>query len=267
VPEAGRFLFLDPHGQSSPWPERGTARDPVISDVDRDHPLLDHVSLADLNVGAARRLALGAGDSAVARALGVPLLVARARPGLKAVALAFDVRRSDLPLRGAFPLLVANALTWLSDRPAGEALAFPTGRTVAVHAAAGPLREARVGTPDGGEARAPVVAGAVSVPLDRTGFYEVAWEGDAGGGGADAGRGGGGDGRADRAVTRIAANLASTAESDTRPRPALRIAGRTPPPPDPPRPPPRRPLWQLAAAAAAALALLEWITFHRRLTV
>ena len=42
-------------------------------------------------------------------------------PDLRVVALAFDPRQSDLPLRPAFPLLLANAIDWLTDgcqRPA-----------------------------------------------------------------------------------------------------------------------------------------------------
>jgi len=53
----------------------------------------------------------------VASSFGVPLLLTRAGPGLKMVGLAFDVRRSDLPLRPSFPLLLANAFDWLDDRP------------------------------------------------------------------------------------------------------------------------------------------------------
>ena len=56
---------------------------------------------------------------AVAAALGDPLIVARTRPGLRVVALAFDVRQSDLPMRTAFPLLVANSLSFLGDGAAG----------------------------------------------------------------------------------------------------------------------------------------------------
>lgn len=124
-PAAGRFLYLDPQGAGSPWPERGAIRDPVLSDADRRHPLLAQLALADLNIREGRRLALSAEDRAVASSFGVPLLVARERPGLKLVALAFDVRRSDLPLRPSFPLLLANVFEWLDERaaPAGTASA------------------------------------------------------------------------------------------------------------------------------------------------
>jgi hypothetical protein len=113
APTAGRFLYFDPRGPGSPWSERGVVRDPVMSDADRRHPLLAQVGLADLNIREGRRLALTGDDRAVASSFGIPLLIARERPGLKMVGLAFDVRRSDLPLRPGFPLLLANAFEWL----------------------------------------------------------------------------------------------------------------------------------------------------------
>jgi hypothetical protein len=115
-PEEGRFLYLDPHGAGSPWAERGTIRDPVLTDADRRHPLLAQLSLADLNIREARRLAPTSDDQVVAASFGIPLLLARARPELRMVAVTFDVRRSDLPLRPSFPLLLANAFDWLDDR-------------------------------------------------------------------------------------------------------------------------------------------------------
>jgi hypothetical protein len=84
----------------------------------RDHPLLREVDLADVNVAEADRLALAPGDLALAGSFGVPLIVARAAPGLRVAALAFDPRRSDLPMRPAFPLFIANALAWTAG--AGE---------------------------------------------------------------------------------------------------------------------------------------------------
>jgi hypothetical protein len=131
-PAAGRYLYLDPHGPGSPFGQRGRVRDPIVAEARRDHPLLRNLDLADLNVAEARRLVLAPGDVAVAGSFGVPLVVARERPGLRIAATSFEIRRSDLPLRPAFPLLVANALAWATaDR--GEAAlprAVTTGSTL-----------------------------------------------------------------------------------------------------------------------------------------
>jgi hypothetical protein len=113
-PGSGRYLYLNPDGGGSPFPVRGTVRDPVLdpTSIHRDHPLLRQLDLTDVNVAEARRLALAPGDVALASSFDVPLVVARERPGLRIAALSFDPRRSDLPMRPAFPLLIANALAW-----------------------------------------------------------------------------------------------------------------------------------------------------------
>jgi hypothetical protein len=123
-PRAGRLLYFDPRGAGSPLTVRGRLHDPVLDParVRRDHPLLRHVDLADVNIAEAGRLAAGAGDAVLAASFGGPLIVARERPGLRLAVLAFDPRRSDLPLRPAYPLLIANTLAWATrdaPRPAG----------------------------------------------------------------------------------------------------------------------------------------------------
>lgn len=113
----GRALYLDPAGAGSPFASRGLVRDPVPTQQRRNHPLLRHVSLADLNIREARRLVVEPDDLVVVAALDVPLILARETADLRAVALAFDLRRSDLPLRPSLPLLLANALDWLAGSP------------------------------------------------------------------------------------------------------------------------------------------------------
>ena len=124
-PTQGRFLYLDAHGAGSPFAERGAVRDPVIGDVRRDHPLARQLDLSDVNISAARRLVLAPGDVAVAGSFGVPLVIARERPGLRVAATSFDPRKSDLPMRPAFPLLIANALAWAPGRSADAAIDAP----------------------------------------------------------------------------------------------------------------------------------------------
>jgi hypothetical protein len=129
-PTAGRYLYFDPRGGGSPFSVRGTVRDPVLdpASLHRDHPLLRQLDLTDVNVAEATRLALAPGDLALAASFGVPLIVTRERPGLRIAALAFDPRRSDLPMRPAFPLLIGNALAW-SARDASDAAAPLDGGT------------------------------------------------------------------------------------------------------------------------------------------
>ena len=241
VPAAGHFLYLAPRGAGSPFPARGVVRDPVVSDARRGHPLLRQLELADVNIAEADRLSLAPGDVAVASSFDAPIIVARERPGLRVAALAFDVRRSDLPMRAAFPLLVSNALGWLAGTEAREALPVVVGATARVPAPPGATR-VEVRGPDGERAAWPVAAGVVEVPIRRAGFYRVG-------------------------ETTLAANASDDVESDTAPVPALVLGGRALAPPDPPAGHGRRPLATWALLAAAALLLVEWATTHRRWTV
>ena len=147
-PATGHFLYLDPGGTGSPFVERGAVRNPIFAEAHRDHPLLRQVDLGDVNIAEARRLALAPGDLAVAGSFGVPLIIARERPGLRVAAVAFDPRRSDLPLRPAYPLLVANALAWAVG-PAAEEAGVPrsltTGTTLRLPDGATELAVSRVG--------------------------------------------------------------------------------------------------------------------------
>ena len=247
APAGGRYLYLDPQGPASPFPDRGVLREPVITDVHKGHPLLRHFSLADVNIGEARRLAVEPGDEAVASSLGAPLIVTRARPDpdprrdLRLVALAFDIRRSDLPMRPAFPLLLANAFRWLGAPESVEPAHLRTGHSLRLSLPAG-RREAAVTDPAGTTRVVPVQAGAVEIPIARTGFYRVA-------------------------TTTLAANLGDELESNTAPATTLVLGGRPLPPPDPAAPGRRHELWWWALLAAVALALGEWWSYHRRWTV
>jgi Ca-activated chloride channel family protein len=213
-----------------------------VSDVRKTHPLLRHVSLADLNIAEARRLTLAPGDEAVASALGAPLILTRVRPNLRIVALAFDVGRSDLPMRASFPLLLANAIGWLGAREVTEVSSLRTGRTLRFTLPSERV-QAAVTDPDGRTQVVAAQAGAIEIPIARAGFYRIA-----------------------PSLT-LAANLADPIESDTTPAATLELGGRSLPPPDAPARRPRRELWWLALVAAAALSLGEWWTYHRRWTV
>jgi hypothetical protein len=241
APTAGHFLYLAPRGPGSPFPGRGVVRDPVFSDTRRGHPLLRQLDLGDVNIAEAERLSLAPGDVAVASSFGAPLIAARERPGLRVAALAFDVRRSDLPMRAAFPLLVANTLAWLGGSDAREVVPAVVGRAAPVPAPRGAAR-VDVTDPAGRRSSWPVTGDFALVPIRSAGFYRAGdvW---------------------------LAANASDAVESDTAPVATLALGGRALAPPDAPRGRGRRPLATTALVAAAALLLLEWVTTNRRWTV
>ena len=125
APNPGRYLYFDPQGPGSPFAaarEARPVRAPVLdpASLRRDYPLLRQLDSADVNVAEAHRLMLGARGLRAGRLVRPPVDCCGERPGLRIAALAFDPRRSDLPMRPAFPLLVANALAWATRDDAGR---------------------------------------------------------------------------------------------------------------------------------------------------
>jgi hypothetical protein len=111
------------------------------------------IDLGDVNIGEARRWSLAPGDVTIAGSFGLPLIVERRRGPLQILATSFDPRRSDLPMRPAFPLLIANALARTAERPEGSVvLAAVTGAV---------LRPS-----DGG----------IEIPISRIGFHRIGGE-------------------------------------------------------------------------------------------
>lgn len=244
APPRGRYLYIAPSGASSPFPASRSIASPVPSDFDRRHPVLAQLSLGDLNVQQARALAVAPGDRVLAASFGAPLIVARERPGLRIVALGFDTRRSDLPLRPAFPLLLANVLDWGDVRDGDADRAHRTGTVSRVSV---PSDDVEVTDPRGVRHRPPVLGGTASITFDRRGLYRLA--------------------APSRPPDHFAcANLSDAGESDLRPPPALTIGGRAVE--TWAEPPARRhDLVLLALVLAAALSLVEWWSYHRRWTV
>ena len=88
------------------------------------------------------------------------------------MALGFELRRSDLPLRVAFPVLLINALDWFAGADTGLVASYATGRPWRVPVPAG-ATELYVKAPDGTRTRAPVHDGRASYVAMHAGFYEL----------------------------------------------------------------------------------------------
>lgn len=263
-----------------PFTSNGELTRPFLTEQALGHPLLDGVVLKDVNLARATRLAAQPGDQVLIRSLGDPVALLRHEAGQDdgssartIVGFGFDPRQSDLPLRTAFPLLVANLVTYFEQARPGFVASVPVG-------AARPLAVAELGlAPEGlgavevagpepladgspdlaaadatlPTARVPVDRGVFRLRAREPGIYRVTAL----------------DGPAAGATVLLAVNQASAAASDLHDRiddlelPPEASAG------DPPAPLPvgEGPLWTLLLLAAAALIALEWATYHRRVTV
>lgn len=208
---------------------------PRFDHVRREHPILRHVALADVNIASAARMRPAPGDEVIAGSSAGPLLVSGERAGQPFVALLFDVARSDLPLRIAWPLLVINTLDWFSHERKELAPAHVVGEAarVAIDSSA---PAATVRAPDGATLAVPVEAGSLVLSPDRAGFFEVQ----------------AGDARALVAVGLDPAAAPQLSGGAT----SFAVAEL-----DRPRVPE---LWAILVAGALALVLVDWLAFHRR---
>jgi Ca-activated chloride channel family protein len=123
----GSVLFVGPPAGEEFRPQQVWPR--------ADHPLLRHVDWSEVRVAAAHRVPLDGAWETVIDSDGGPLLAVRSDGGRRQAVLAFDLGQSDLPLRPAFPVLLANLLDWLVPRPETAPRAVPPGAAVMVDAA------------------------------------------------------------------------------------------------------------------------------------
>ena len=149
LPPRGRYLFIGTGGAAAPVAITGRTEHPSFLDWDRRHPVTRFLDLSSVQIAralVARPLPWG---QALAQSEAGPLLVAGEKEGLRSLYIGFDLTESDLPLRVAFPILLANAIDWLMGSDAGTAsLQARTGDVVPTEVPAG-VRRLTVVHPDG----------------------------------------------------------------------------------------------------------------------
>ncbi len=231
-------LYLGCEAPGCPFSARGTMDAPFVTETQKDSPILRWVALKDLNVSRSIVFSIGSGDTTLASSLGRPLLVSGTRDGVRAVALGFSPSMSDLPLRVAFPVLLVNAVRWLTGHSVESPDEVRTGRRTRIAAAS----DLELDGPE--RVRVPANDGTAQLTVRHAGFYASK------------------DGRL------VAANLADARESSIASRPIV-IGGQAVGAPTTlkNRLSPRTSLWRWLTGLALLLIALEWWTFHRRHTV
>jgi hypothetical protein len=261
-------LYLDPRGVDGPVRVEGALKTPGFDKIDRKHPIVRFLALDDVNVAEGHKLVPQSGDKVVGAADGgaSPLLVAGTRGGYKFVALGFDVRDSDLPLRIAWPLFVLDCINWFSDEDAQYLSGYRTGEVWRVPVGSS-ASLARVKMPDGSSQTVAVREGRAILLGEHAGFYEISRaDGDAP---APAPGANGQPADAESAAMRVAfaANLLDAGESAIAPQDRLSVDGKDAGELSGFHFGVRREIWVYLLLAVALLTVLEWATYHRRVTV
>ncbi|MGQ0744797.1 MAG: vWA domain-containing protein [Acidimicrobiales bacterium] len=241
-PLPGPALVIDPPEGRGPVPAGPQADPGPVLPANPREPLLAYVSLRDVHVQSAATVTPPPEwRTVVAGADGPLVLVNRGRPRLAQIT--FDIHRSDLPLRSAFPILVNNLVSHLvGSAGAGEVVAVGQ----AVPLAEPPGTEVVTVTGPGGqvqELRPPLPA--TFRDTDRAGVYTVVSDGP------------------DRAArtTRFVVGLADPNQSRIAPgdAPAVRTVAAT----GADDTEATLELWPLLAGALFALVIFESLVFLR----
>jgi Ca-activated chloride channel homolog len=241
----GRFVLVNAVPGDVPIEPLGSMEQPVILDWDRTHPIMRFVDLSKVGVEEALRVRPVAAGRTLLESVGGPLIYLLEEPQRKAVFVGFDLFKTDLPLRVAFPLILSNSLRWLY--PAGlegSDVMVKAGDPFLLTVEHG-VEEATVRDPDGGTRKAQITRGALSyAQTDHVGVYTLV--------------------TGSREIP-FAVNLVHAGESNIRPQPL------------PVGPPPtegagadvytyQRELWQPLILLAIITLLLEGLLYWRRQT-
>lgn len=152
----------------------GSLTNPGIGTLSPDEPILRYVDLSTTHIAEARRLSLPDwARTVIPGPRRAPLLYAGVRAGVASAVLAFEPRRSDLPLQVAFPILIANLTGELMGGSAAPAEAVRPGDPVSLPVPSG-ATGLRVERPDGSAVElAPGTAGGASVTFTQTDILGV----------------------------------------------------------------------------------------------
>lgn len=150
LPASGSLVFIAPQRSTDLFTTTGGVNTPQPRAVDPADPLLANVSISAVSILDAVQIPLPewavpvvegdlVDENGNPTGENVPLIFRGEVGGRRVVVIAFDLRRSDLPLQVAFPLLWSNIVDWLApggrssvppQAAPGETITFSAGEGV-----------------------------------------------------------------------------------------------------------------------------------------
>jgi len=248
VSQGGAALYLNPPAQGSPVGVEKPIEGFGFDTWERRHPILRFTALGDVQVAKGFRLKPEGTDKVLGASELGPILVSGARNGQRFVALSFDPRDSDFVLRPAWPLFVLGTIDHFLEEDTGYLSSYRTGESWRIPAPSG-VDSAELITPGGGRITVPVKEGRAAYFGDRAGFYTLR------------------TGGAEPAEYSFAANLSDFEESRIAPRRDLPLGKAPLALAEVGAPGVRRRLWAMLLLGVVVVSVIEWFTYHRRITV
>ena len=170
----GRFVLVNSTPGDVPIESLGTMDQPIVLDWVRTHPVMRFVDLSKVTVEEALRVRPLAAGKTLLESVGGPLIFLLEEPQRKAVFVGFDLFKTDLPLRVAFPLILANSLRWLQPVGLeGSDLMVAAGSPFLLAVEHG-VQQGAVRDPSGATHKAEITRGALSfTQTDGVGLYTL----------------------------------------------------------------------------------------------
>ena len=240
VVESNRpVLAINPPDAAGMWRATGQRDHPEITSVERAHPVNSFLSYSDLHVENVTDRETASWLKPIVSAGNDPVIWAGDDGHRRIVMIGFDLARSDLPLKVEFPILLANATSWLAgrDSPATER-AVRAGQPATINSSAA---SANITTPAGDTREVASRDGSVVfADTMRVGTYEV------------------------KNGATFAASLLSEAESNTAPHDSIKTrAGEASGQLETFHS--EREAWRWIALFALGVLMIEWWIYHRRI--
>ncbi len=245
----GSVLYLDPPGDASAPVKPGHDIKMFGFDVwDKKSPVLRWIDMGDIQVAEGNTLKPSREDHVIGASVKGPILVAGRRGGHKFVELGFDPRQSDFVLRVGWPLFILNTINSFVEEDTGYLSSYRTGEVWRIPAPS-TAEVATLVDPAGKKHEVPVKEGRAVYLGDEAGFYKLIVPGQP------------------STTTMFAANLSDAAESRIKPVDKLELGGEKARAVAGFHAGVRRELWLYLLLGAILLSLVEWVTYHRRVTV
>jgi Ca-activated chloride channel homolog len=239
----GQLLIVNPPQGRDYLRVSGELRSAQVSDFDGRHPLLQSVDLSAARLARAPAVEPPSWARVVAETDDHPLIFEGRESGRSVVVFAFDPAGSGIEKMLAFPLLVSNAVAFLSGGELTPSL--EPGRSASLPVAPG-VRQVRLETPDGNARTLPVQGASVRLEqLEQPGRYTVREQGDAAG-----------------QARVFSVNVADEAESDITPRPRPALQATVQRPEQPSLTP--TDLWPALLALGLVVFSAEWWRYGRQ---
>ena len=122
---AGNSIFINQWPGDLGITRTGDLESPLITDWIREHPINRHLGLQNISITSAQQLSLPNDFEVLVHSFESPLIALQEKTDRKVMIVAFDPLATDLPLRVAFPIMVANAVRHLQGSGHADAWMNP----------------------------------------------------------------------------------------------------------------------------------------------